>query len=455
MRKANKVNSSDSHIGIVQSKFVEFVKNYRIQVKNSNFGYSENIPPIFGDGKLQSFPTFINEERNEEFKQLSTSVRKIIDKIPDLVFNSDFKKIFDYYDMHEYGASFEKLEMLFHLVRTNHSCMLTRGDFILTDEGLKCIEFNFGTNLGGWENKIAEDLYLNNDLITQFLEENQLTLLPQDTLVKKFTHIIESTIKNVKNLGNEINTVLLHNAPREKIEHYREVYKQCISNYKGLRGELYFSTVEEVYVEEDKVYLNRKRIASFIDFGHFFKMEVYECFKRKTVLILNGPITRIVSNKINFALLHDEKYNGVFSNSELEVIKKHVPYTFRIEPENYEKLNDVILNKHEWVLKPGQGSGGNGVFIGSEVSQDKWRDLIENSKKERMSILQKFCKPQAFNYLDIENNIVPHHLIFGFFVFGNEYADGFIRLNPLNKSLVINVSLGAQKGYFLKVHSKV
>lgn len=446
-----KLNARSTSIGIIQSKFVEFIKNHPIKITNSNFSYTEDFLPIFGDNKIQSFPTFIQEEIDEEFKEASINIRKIIDKIPGQVFKSDFKKIYDYYDMSQFGRSFEKFESIFNIVNTNSDYMVSRGDFIMTLEGLKCIEFNFGTDLGGWENKIGQDLYLNNELIADFIEENQLTPIYQDTLSKMFDHIIKSIIKNVKELENDVNTVFFYESGTPKTDYFTEIYDQCIKNFEGMRGELFFSNSKELYVEEDKVYLNNKRVACIVDIGHACHNEVYECFKMKNIIVFNGPISHILGNKLNFALLHDENYNHVFSSYELELIKKYIPYAFRIEPENFKKLEQVIEHKSNWVLKPGQGFSGKDVYVGKEVSQDRWNELIESARDDRNSIVQEFCEPPTFLYLDKEGNIVPHHTVFGFFVFGHTYADGFIRFSRLSDSLVINVSLGAEKGFFLKV----
>lgn len=446
-------DSNTDNIGIIQSKFVEFVKTYPTRITNENFPKREDISPVFEGKELQSFPTFINEEQNEEFKEVSVQVRTIINKIPSLIFKSDFKKMFDYYDLAQYGRSFEKLEALHNLVNTNPDFMVSRGDFILTNDGLKCIEFNLGTNLGGWENNIIQNLYLKNILITTFIKENQLVILPQDTLAQEFTHIIESTIQNVKNIDNEVNTVFFYNPGIEKSQYYIDLYSQCIKKFKSLKGALFFSSSKELSVKENKVYLVNIRIAAVVDMGDLCKVEVFKCFKLNTVMVYNTPVSHILGDKLNMALLHDENFNHRFSHRDLELIRKYIPYALRIEPVNFEKLEDVIQNKDEWVLKPGQGAAGKGVFVGKEMSQDKWKNLIESAKKNRNSIVQKFCAPLAFDYMDKENNITLHHLVFGFFVFGNTYADGLIRLTPIDKSLVINVSLGARLGFFLKVGS--
>jgi len=86
------------------------------------------------------------------------------------------------------------------------------------------------------------------------------------------------------------------------------------------------------------------------------------------------------------AIMHDDRFAYLFTEEELEVIKKYIPFTRLVrdlETDYHgEKVNILDLiknNKEKLVLKPNSGYGGHGVMVGPAVTDDEWKDTLKTA----------------------------------------------------------------------------
>ena len=104
------------------------------------------------------------------------------------------------------------------------------------------------------------------------------------------------------------------------------------------------------------------------------------------VCVANNFRCKIPHVKAFFAVLTDEQNGGLFSLSERELIRKHIPWTRVVADvqtahygEHVELLAFIRKERENLVLKPSDEYGGSGVTLGWETSEAAWDEAIERA----------------------------------------------------------------------------
>lgn len=102
------------------------------------------------------------------------------------------------------------------------------------------------------------------------------------------------------------------------------------------------------------------------------------------ICMVNSFRSKLIHKKAVFAVLTNEKYESLFSQPELEIIKRHVPWTrvFRQEKTiNNNQQIDLVewtrANAEKLVLKPNDDYGGHGIYIGWNSTPSEWDAAIQ------------------------------------------------------------------------------
>jgi hypothetical protein len=109
-------------------------------------------------------------------------------------------------------------------------------------------------------------------------------------------------------------------------------------------------------------------------------------YTANAVCVANTFRCKLAHVKAFFAVLTDEQNGALFSYSEREVIKKHVPWTrvvADVKTSHYgtemELLPFVRRERNNLVLKPSDEYGGTGVTLGWETDEAAWDAAIERA----------------------------------------------------------------------------
>ncbi len=104
------------------------------------------------------------------------------------------------------------------------------------------------------------------------------------------------------------------------------------------------------------------------------------------VCMANHFRCKIPHVKAFFAVLTDERNDGLFSFGERELIRKHVPWTrvvADVRTSHYGKPVELLeflrSERQNLVLKPSDAYGGSGVTLGWETSEAQWDAAIEKA----------------------------------------------------------------------------
>jgi uncharacterized circularly permuted ATP-grasp superfamily protein len=123
-----------------------------------------------------------------------------------------------------------------------------------------------------------------------------------------------------------------------------------------------------------------------------------KAYAANAVCVANTFRCKIPHVKAFFAVLTDEQNGALFSHSERELIKQHVPWTrvvADVETAHYgeqiELLAFIRRERNNLVLKPNDEYGGTGVTLGWETDEQAWDAAIEQalSTKNGVWIIQE------------------------------------------------------------------
>jgi len=167
----------------------------------------------------------------------------------------------------------------------------------------------------------------------------------------------------------------------------------------------------------------------------------------RNICLVNSFRTKIAHKKAVFAVLSDPAYEQMFTPTEIEIFRKHIPWTRQVQRGRttfHNSEQDLIAlmrqERNRLVLKPNDDYGGHGVFIGWESTVEEWERAIQIALErpyvvqERVA-LKKTPMPMFTDRVRMEEMFID----FNPFLFHNEVEGALIRLST---SSLLNVTSG-------------
>lgn len=440
----------------VNCDFIEFTKTNPGSLELSNFDPLELNDRYYG---LQPWPTFLSRQRKKAFHHTSVKVCDLIKSLPARLFDNDPGRIGDYYGL---PANLVKVQL--EGITDDHlAALVGRGDFIFVPSGLKCVEFNITANVSGWQLPEWESLYLKTPVIAKFLKEYRVKINNDNFLGQFLEHILQSSAHLASPAGEgdwaELNVALVSRGYEERLDggnvrlaSLKRLYKEKITG-KRLRGDVFMCDYKHLECRNDIVYFKGHRIHSLTELYHgMVPLGVMKAFTAGNLRLMNGPVTDLLSNKFNLALLSENEDSDLFTREERETIKNSIPWTRKIisgetdyRGEKIRMETFLIPNKDKLVIKPSLGLGGEGVHIGQGTSEKQWADLVDNALREKTSLVQALVESPPSLYQAGEHGCAPHDTVWGVWIFGSLFGGSFVR-SILRKDArrVVNAYTGAQ-----------
>ncbi len=123
-----------------------------------------------------------------------------------------------------------------------------------------------------------------------------------------------------------------------------------------------------------------------------------KAYEAQAVCVANNFRCKIPHVKAFFAVLTEQKNAKLFSSEELDVIRRHVPWTRVVEDvkTDYQGkpiglLDYIRKNQNNLVLKPSDEYGGTGVTLGWELDSKYWEKSIQAALPGGKSAKQHGC----------------------------------------------------------------
>ena len=455
MEIAEEIYEAHKNLSPCSAKFLDFVKNNPESLKRSN--YSDLIPG-FDSIKLQPWPTFIDQKTKQQLREAGVKVFDLITSVPHRFFANDPAAISRYYEM-----PLRMVSTLLDGMPKNHmNNLLARGDFILSPSGLKCLEYNFTANLGGWQVDMWEqELYLKNAVISRFLgqyagkrKKNIERVLPV-----LFNHLVSTALDKFPGIGKVLNIILV--SPNVNGEDSRSnIQPPRLNTFPQLDIRIRACPYQDLKIVNNKVYYREEQVHVLLEqYGGIVPPGFIDAFREGNVLVYNGRIVMLMSNKMNLAVLSENHDSDIFSAGEREAIDTYIPWTRKITPGQTTYAGKAIdlgpfvsSHRDQLIIKPTIGYGGQAVYLGKYMTEARWQEVVNTALKSRRWVVQEYVESFSYLYQAGETGCVPHSLVWGVFIFGSHYGGGWVRVLPKEGSAgVVNRHQGAEEGIIVEM----
>jgi uncharacterized circularly permuted ATP-grasp superfamily protein len=171
-------------------------------------------------------------------------------------------------------------------------------------------------------------------------------------------------------------------------------------------------------------------------------------YSDQNVCMANSFRAKIAHKKAGFAVLSDPKYADLFSDQELSILRRHIPWT-RIVREGLtsfeeceRELNEILRTEQQrLVLKPNDDYGGHGVVMGWECTPEEWERTIAQAFDHEYVVQERVAVKKVAIPRVADQRVRSDEMFIDFnpFLFQNRIEGGLVRLSA---SSVCNVSSG-------------
>jgi len=413
--------------------------------------------------RAQPWPVFLPLARAEMFESAAVGLARILLDLPRRIFDNDPARFEEFYQLDEDQARL--IATLIHATDILSSAT-ARGDFVETADGLKCLEFNVGGGLGGWSVGAWTRTYLANPLIRGFLESSGLEVTWRIPAQVVFRHILEEA-GPLADQG-EFNVAFV--VPAEEMltgtgcwaEDYEREYRTVLASRPDLTGSATTCCITELHEGRGGLRFRDRRIHAVVEAcdGNL-TLPVISALVAGTVRVYNGPVNRVLGDKLNLALLSELVDSDLLNSAEQETVRAHVPWTRRVSAEFVDwkgeraYLPDLLCEQQEkMVVKAGYSAHGDEVFIGPATPRQAWVQIVGRALENQGWVVQEFLQGTTYDFQvddDPQRPTSPHDLIWGLLTYGEQYAGCFVRLMARGGHGVINAARGACVGAVLEV----
>ena len=327
-------------------------------------------------------------------------------------------------------------------------CVTSRLDSYVTADGFCFMEYNAETPAGVGDQMQLEKLLFALPPMQAFLTKHRHWLpQPQDAL-------LNSLLKVYREWGGEIEK------PNIAIVDWPDVPTssefRVLKDYFVSRG--HSATVADptdlmydgkwLSADGFRIDILYKRVVIHEFLTRFDRSHpLIRAYKDGNVCMANSFRTKLVHKKAGFAILSDPSYHYLFEPGELELIRRHIPWTRLVRPAittfrgaEWELLSLISTHREEFVLKPNDDYGGHGVLLGWETNAEDWKGALRNAL-EKPYVVQERVKGLRTRIPAYSDRVFLDQMYVDLnpFLFENKVEGALIRLSA---GPLLNVTAG-------------
>jgi hypothetical protein len=327
-------------------------------------------------------------------------------------------------------------------------CVTSRLDSYMTADGFCFLEYNAETPAGVGDQMQLEKLLFALPTMQSFLAKHR-HWLPQP-----HEALLNSLSRTYREWGGEVEK------PNIAIVDWRDVPTssefRVLQDYFAARGHnaVIADPTELTYdgnslsadgVRVDILY-KRVIIHEFLNrFGR--EHPLIHAYKDRKVYMANSFRSKLAHKKAGFGILTDPSYEHLFDRSELDLIRKHLPWTRLVRPmvtdfhgAEWELSSLVRKYKDEFVLKPNDDYGGRGVVLGWETNADDWKAALRIAL-DKPYVVQERVQGVRVNIPSYTDRVALNDMYVDLnpFLFENKVEGALIRLSS---SPLLNITSG-------------
>ncbi len=403
---------------------------------------------LYYTGGLHPWPFFAGREVRAALERVTMGLSRLHRLIPERIFGNDPERIAAHYGLDPLFT-----ELLIEPPNGLNTA-LGRADFVWTEDGLQCLEFNFGSRLGGTESLYRTKQYRQIPEWRQFFEREGLAWAQVDTTGELFRHFFAEALRLGLGRDGSLNFALLISEEflfgmGESLA--REYADALRDSGLPLSGQLFVCWFQDLHGDGDALRCRGERIHGVLEMTmQGTHPALYPLASAGELVLFNGPIHSIIAGKNNLALLSENQESDCFTPEEQELIRAHLPWTRVVsrrevlfEGREWDLPTLLVERRNDLVLKSCRSLGGKDVAIGRVSTDEEWQAAIASALSGELWIAQKFASSKSYLALSRDGEMEPHEVIWGPFAFGERFAGTFLRLQPSRIGGAVNASRSA------------
>jgi hypothetical protein len=261
----------------------------------------------------------------------------------------------------------------------------SRLDAFLLPDSLKCAEYNGESPAGAGYSETLADIFREMKLFAEFSKYWDIHTYPLSA------KLLDALVAAYVDFGGE------SKRPQIAIVDWREVptwseFEILKKRFEKLRVPVVLADPRDLEFDGRKLTAHGKKIELL--YRRVLINDIVarpkECgalvkaYEARAVCVANDFRCKIPHVKAFFAVLTDDQNAALFSPSEKDMIRRHIPWTRVVSDtrtkhgdESIELLAFIREHRENLVLKPSDEYGGTGVTLGWEVDEKVWDATIE------------------------------------------------------------------------------
>ncbi|HYG63669.1 MAG TPA: amino acid adenylation domain-containing protein, partial [Thermoanaerobaculia bacterium] len=409
---------------------------------------------------LQPWPVLVDRARVEEMERVSVGLVRLVKSLPRRVFGNDPERLRDFY-----GLASADLARNLVAEPSGLAEVIGRGDFLDTAGGLKCLELNLVSDLGGWQAPLWAEGYSRVPLWERFVREQGLRVACRDTVALLFEHVVSAA----RELGRDdgaVNAAMVLPAGAGSLGPELEAwlaarYAAALRRAAPLReGMLLILSYAGLRERQGMLWAGDRRVHAAVEIHHEgTAAQALRCFKAGTLALFNAPVRAILTDKRNIALISELADRGeILTPAERALVQRHVPWTRRLAAAEASWRGGTawlprlaLEARHELVLKRAREGRGAAVHLGASTPEAVWLERVEQALADGDWVVQERVEPLPSVHQRGERGWDLHDAVWGLFVFGERYGGAFLSLQPREQGRVVNLTQGASAGVVFEV----
>lgn len=387
-------------------------------------------------------PCFVTREKYNEIKYAAETLAKAFERMTIAALEND--EILNELDLTKSEERLARINPGYTGV-----CHSSRLDTFLHKGDFKFLEYNGETPAGIIDQMQIEKVLFQIPEVQKFLDENS------HWRPKPHERLLESLLSGYREFGGKkekpniaivdwknVATVTEFEVLKEYFESKGHQCKILDPNEIEYNGE--FLHVGDFEVD---IYYKRVLIHEFLErCGD--DNSLTKAYADGNIFMANSFRAKIPHKKASLAIASDEKYQYLFTDEQIEIINKHIPWTRRVKEmktnfhgKEIDLLETLRKNRNEFILKPNDDYGGSGIVFGWESNESEWETALQNALNEPFVVQQK-VQIEKLKFLSYdENRIYREKLLVDFdpFLFRGKVEGGLVRLASTS---LVNVATG-------------
>lgn len=421
----NTLEVNKEYIDLILKDSELYSKDYKKtieKVKDSNAIYKGKPVPFL------YHPMFFTEEDIDNFRKIGNLMISIANKVTNRYVNDkDFRKKF----------GFSKLLEELILVDNGYDVNVPIGRFDIFYKdynNFKFCELNTDGSSAMNEDNTLGRILLETKAVKELERKYHLNIFE---LIDKWVKDSIGIYKKFDPSNSKPNVAIVDFVESGTSNEFEEFKKSYINNgYNCIIVDPRELTYKDgkLYHDDYKIDLVYRRIVTFELIERASEIpEFIEAYRNKAMCTIGSIKSQVVHNKVIFKILHDKDTLEFLSDEEREFIKKHIPSTGLFKG-NREVFDDVLNNKDKYIMKPLDLNGSRGVFVGRDLSKDKWEKRLEEVW-DRDYLYQEFVNPYTREFVvfrDGKSYVEEFGSITGLFMYNEKLAGLYTRVGKNN-----------------------